>query len=83
MLPNPLCSQHCLHLRRGAQHLHDLGPRPLAEFLIELGRVHDIDCTAICDHLGCWRRRLTPELVRAVDGDRWPPPFSVLQGGKP
>ena len=53
-----------LHIQRGAEHLHALGPRALAEFLQELaeatGTAHEMQ-----DMLGTWRR-LDPAMVRAV-----------------
>jgi hypothetical protein len=65
----------------GAQHLCTLGSRPTAEFLAELGRVYGIS-GEILERLNRWRDRLTPELVRAVGGDRFPPPLAVLRGGR-
>ena len=69
-------------MRIGAQHLHDLGARPTAEFLKELGAEHGIT-HRIADKLDTWRMRLTPAMVRGVGGHRWPPLFSLLRGGRP
>ena len=53
-----------LHLQRGAEHLHALGPRATAEFLAEVGhRIGGTPCI-----LG-----LTPRMVRLAGGDRFPP----------
>ena len=64
--------RHLQRLQRGAQHLHQLGPRATAELLAELA-----------DQAGCWpamlatlaayQQRLTPALVRAAGGDGFPP----------
>ncbi len=51
------------------EHLHRLGPRPIAELLIEIAR-----CTGqssfIADRLQAYAE-LEPEIVRAVGGDRF------------
>ncbi len=61
-----------LRLRRGAEHLHRLGPRAIAELLAEIG--HQAGCTAeVIELLEQYRHRLTPELLRQVGGDRLPP----------
>lgn len=56
------------------EHLHCLGPRPVAELLIEIAR-----CTGqsslIADRLQAYAG-LDPEIVRAVGADSFPP--SVL-----
>ena len=73
--PHPL-DQARLH--RGAEHLHRLGPRAMAEFLAELGgRVGGgaAACLALLGEYG----RLTPGQVRAAGGDRpLRPPLSVV-----
>ena len=61
-----------LRLQRGAEHLHELGPRALAEFLAELAqRIGGMPAT-----LGMLTeyQRLTPGMVRAAGGDQFPPP---------
>jgi hypothetical protein len=61
-----------LHLQRGAEHLHRLGPRATGEFIAEVG--HRIPGTMPCilQVLGEYRR-LTPEMLRAAGGHRFPP----------
>lgn len=56
---------------RGAAHLHALGPRAVAELLMELAQSTG-DAARILDHLARYRR-LTPAVVRAAGGDRCPP----------
>jgi hypothetical protein len=59
-----------LRLQRGAEHLHTLGPRAVAEFLAEIGTHHGCFDDVLA-RLGVWRR-LSPEVVRIVGGDRFP-----------
>ena len=60
-----------LHLQRGAEHLHALGPRATAEFLAEVGhRIGGTPC--ILGLLGEFEQRLTPRLLRLAGGDRFP-----------
>jgi hypothetical protein len=73
MSPDQIC-----RLRIGSVHLHSLGARAVGEFLAELGRKYDIE-DEVLDQLEEWNR-LTPELLRAAGGDRWPLP--VLAGGR-
>ncbi len=63
--PHPLDQAH---LQRGAEHLHRLGPRAVAEFLAELGsRIGGTPaCLSPLNEYG----RLTPGKVRAAGGDR-------------
>ncbi|MCH7888331.1 MAG: hypothetical protein IIA00_03530 [Proteobacteria bacterium] len=56
-----------LRLRRAAEHLHTLGPRPVLEALIEVADGHDLD-RVLADFA-----RLDPEVVSALGGDRMPP----------
>ena len=59
-------------LQRGAEHLHQLGPRATAELLLEVAaRIGGLP--AIVSVLGEFERRLTPEMLRALGGDRFPP----------
>jgi hypothetical protein len=71
-----------LRFRADAEHLHSLGDsRPLAEFFAELCQRHpelEGDLLAL---LREWRR-LTPELVDAVGGNRWPLSLFLIRGGK-
>lgn len=55
-------------LHRGAEHLHRLGPRAVAEFLAELGgRIGGTPaCLSLLNEYG----RLCPRQVRAAGGDR-------------
>jgi hypothetical protein len=50
--------------------LHRLGPRPLGELLLELGRVHQIEADVT------WRLEriamLDPAVVAALGGRDWP-----------
>jgi hypothetical protein len=58
-----------IRLQRGAEHLHRLGPRAMAELLAELaGSIGGIP--AIIGLLAEYERRLSPEPLRRVDGDR-------------
>ncbi|TLU71462.1 hypothetical protein [Lichenicoccus roseus] len=59
-----------LQLERGVQHLHGLGPRATAELLAEVvSPVGEVDF--LLDKLEQYRR-LSPDLLRAVGGDRFP-----------
>jgi len=65
-------------LQRGAEHLHALGARALAEMLAELARDR-WDLADTLDRLDAWRAGLSPELLRAAGGDRFPPrPLRVV-----
>lgn len=58
-------------LHRGAQHLHTLGPRAVAELLAEVAqRIGGAPC--ILDQLAQYERRLTPAMVRTAGADRFP-----------
>lgn len=61
-----------LRYRRGAEHLHRLGARGVAEFLGEVGRAHNIE-SDILDRLDTWRAEISPAMVEAAGGDRFPP----------
>jgi hypothetical protein len=59
-----------LRLQRGAEHLCLLGPRATAELLAEVAdRIGGMP--AILGVLGEYER-LSPRLLRATDGDRFP-----------
>jgi hypothetical protein len=61
-----------LRLQRGAEHLHRLGPRAVAELLAEIAhRTGSMD--DVLELLAQYRARLTPELLHQVGGDRFPP----------
>jgi hypothetical protein len=58
--------------QRGAEHLHALGPRAIAEFHAELGqRIGGMP--AIFTLLLDYEARLSPDMLRATAGDRFPP----------
>ena len=61
-----------LRVQRGVEHLHRLGPRATAEFL---GDVADQigGMPAIVALLAEYERRLSPAMLRAAGGDRFPP----------
>jgi hypothetical protein len=61
-----------VHLERGAAHLHELGKRAIAEFLIEIGD-RTGETLFVVNLLTEYRRRLTPEMLAALGGDRFPP----------
>ncbi len=67
-----------MRLESGAIHLHACGPRAIAEFLAEIGAtIGGTPC--IMGKLEQYKRRLSPELLRAVGGDRFPPrPLRVV-----
>jgi hypothetical protein len=62
-------------LQRGAEHLHCLGPRATAEFLADIAnQLGGMPC--VLRLLAEYQRRLSPRLLRAAGGDRFPPhPF--------
>jgi len=70
-----------LHLCRGAEHLHALGPRAIAEFLAALAAETGTEAV-IGDRLAEWRR-LDPALLRAVleasGGHQFPPAVQVVE----
>jgi hypothetical protein len=61
-----------LRLQRGCEHLHRLGPRATAELLAEVDhRIGGMAC--IINLLTEYEQRLSPRLLRAAGGDRFPP----------
>jgi hypothetical protein len=60
-----------LRLQRGAEHLHNLGPRAQAEFLAELAA--RIGGMPACLSLLAEYQNLTVQKVRTVRADRFPP----------
>lgn len=60
-----------LRLQRGAEHLHSLGARAVAELLAELARDR-LDLPDMLARLDAWRDGLTPELLHAAGGDVFP-----------
>jgi hypothetical protein len=62
-----------LRLQRGVEHLHRLGPRATSELLMEVAnRIGGLP--TMLPVLAEFERRLTPEMLRATGGDRFPPP---------
>jgi hypothetical protein len=60
-----------LRLQRGVEHLHQLGPRATAELLAEVAhRIGGMPC--IIGLLTEFERRITPAMLRASGGDRFP-----------
>ncbi len=57
-------------LERGAEHLHQLGPRAIAEFLIELTSAIG-GLPAALRLLCAYYENLTPTLLRMVGADRF------------
>lgn len=72
-------------LRRGAEHLHQLGPRAIAEFLIAFADAHPTIVADLMERLVCWRS-LDPDVLQKVVGvfccgREFPPALSVLNTG--
>lgn len=66
-----------LRFRQLVIHLNSLGPRALAEFLVEVaGRSPDAAET-ICERLRTYRN-VTPALLKAMDCDRFPPAIYLV-----
>ena len=68
----PLDSLDQLRLQRGTQHLHKLGPRAVAGFLEDLAD-HIGGMPAALGLLAKYEQRLSPAMIRAAGGDRFPP----------
>ena len=61
-----------VRLQRGAEHLHQLGARAIAEAFAEIGnRIGGMPC--ILSLLTEYENRLSPAILRATGGDRFPP----------
>ena len=56
-----------LRRQRQIEHVHRLGPRAVGELLYEVAKGEDLD-RALEPY-----QRLTPNLLKAVGGDRFPP----------
>jgi len=69
MSPTPT---DALRLQRGAQHVHDLGPRAVAEMVAQVAR-EGLDLPAALDLMDRWRDGLSIEMMAAARGDRFPP----------
>ena len=60
-----------LRLQRGSVHLVRLGPRALAEYLSELaGQIGGLPAALAL--LAEYERRLSPDMLHATGGDRFP-----------
>ncbi len=70
-MPNLLPTER-MRLDRGAEHLHRLGARATAEFLLELSATTGGQ-PAILRLLAEYQNRLSPNLLRAAGGHRMPP----------
>ncbi len=64
-------------LQRGAEHITHLGSRVVAEYLAEVSETIG-GLPAILRLLGEYERRLTPAVLRATGGDRFPRRLSVV-----
>ena len=61
-----------LRLQRDVEHLHALGSRATAEFIVDLTeRIGGLPAALAL--LAEYERRLTPAMVRLAGGDRFPP----------
>jgi len=60
-----------LRLQRGAEHVHRLGARAVAELLAQVANERR-DLPAVLELLDDWRAGLSPELLHAIGGDRFP-----------
>ena len=72
-----IAAHHRLQVEAGVLHLHALGPRATAEFLIALTEpVGEIPWLIgmLQDY-----RSLTPDMLRSVGGDRFPRRLSVVE----
>ena len=65
-----------LRLQRGAEHIYTLGPRAYAELFEEVGAATGTTETMLV-RLEAYAR-LTPEMLRATGGDRFPRPLRVV-----
>lgn len=72
---------HILHrLQPGVEHLHDLGPRAMAELFVELAGIVGGMATILA--LLNKYRRYSANVVHAVGGGRFPPrPVRVVPEG--
>ncbi len=59
------------HFERQVEHLHRLGPRAVAELLIEIAHCTD-QSGVIADRLQAYAA-LDPAVLRAIGGDKFPP----------
>jgi len=73
----PTQAQSRLRRQRLVEHLHRLGPSPLGHFLNEIERG-----ASVAEMLELYRR-IDPELVRALGGDRFASIVHVIDGREP
>ena len=66
-----------LRLQRGAEHLHRLGPRAIAGYLGDLSRRIG-GLPAALGLLAEYETKLTPDMLRATGGDRFPQRLRVV-----
>ena len=69
-----------VRVMRQVHHLHNLGPRPLLEFLTELAV--DLIVRDDIEHLLVRYGRLDPALVVALDAHDLRLPIVVIEGGE-
>jgi hypothetical protein len=68
--------QHRMQIEAGARHLHSLGERATAEFLIAL--TEPVAELPLLIEMLQEYRCITPATLRMVGGDRFPPRLSPL-----
>ena len=61
-----------LRRQRAIECAHHLGARAIFEFVDELARHHPEIADDIDGRLAAYAERLTPDLLRAIGGDRFP-----------
>jgi hypothetical protein len=70
-----------VRLHRGAEHVHQLGPRAVAELLNELGTAHGITA-AVLDRLEAWRKLKPAQLAAVLEtyagGRQFPPALQAM-----
>jgi hypothetical protein len=73
-------AQQRLRRQHLARQVHRLGPRVLFEVIDEIARHHDI-AEDVDRRLAAYVDRLTPAMLRATGGDRFPPsPTRLFRG---
>jgi hypothetical protein len=66
-----------IRFRRQVLHLRELGPRAIAELLVEIAQ--RADCApVILELLDEYEDRLTPDMVHLVGGDQFPRRIPLL-----
>jgi hypothetical protein len=65
-----------VRLQAAAEHLHALGPRALGALLLEIGNATDA-MPLVMERASAYRQ-LTPEMLEATGGDRFPPRLTVV-----